>query len=198
MNGGLIVALHGVGSSAQALALTLTTLSSRAEIIALDGPEAFPSSATGRQWFSRTGITEANRPERVAAALPPLLDRLDAIAAGHGVDRHALILLGFSQGAIVTLAAVAGGHFHGRAIAIAGRLAAPVVPDVEPARVLLVHDRDDSIMPLAYSIDAGAALGRAGHRIDGLWTAGLGHRIGGPMLPTIDRWLSGQSLSASA
>ena len=90
----------------------------------------------------------------------------------------------------MTLAAIAGGLFHGRAAAVAGRLSAPVISGTGPANLLLVHDRDDPVMPVELSVEAGIALRQGGHEVEGAWTSGIGHRLAGPMLPAIVDWLS--------
>jgi phospholipase/carboxylesterase len=187
----VIVALHGVGSNAEDMAAALAPLNAFAEVIALPGHEPFDAAPRGRQWFSVAGVTEANRSARTAAALPELLARLDSIAADRGRKRDDLVLLGFSQGAIMTLAAVAGGHFRGRAIAVAGRLAAPI--DLAPAHrasLLVIHDADDGVMPSSLSLEAVTALCYAGHEIDIVGTSGVGHRIGGATLDAIGTWLA--------
>lgn len=186
----IIVALHGVGSTADAMAEALRPLGAVAEVVALSGHEAFDGAQVGRQWFPVAGVTEANRPARVAAALPPFLAQLDHIAAEHAVHRDELVLLGFSQGAILTLATVAGGHHRGRAVAIAGRLAAPVEPaNHGRAHLLLVHDLDDPAMPSMLSTQAAAQLGAAGHDIEVVATSGVGHRIAAPTLTAVGAWL---------
>ncbi|BBC73339.1 hydrolase [Altererythrobacter sp. B11] len=190
----LIVALHGVGSNARDMMSALQPLTSQTDVVALDGPEPFHANALGRQWFSVAGITEANRPGRVKAAVPQLLEMLDRVAQDRGVRRDDLVLIGFSQGAIMTLAAIAGGHFHGHAVAIAGRLAAEVASQSQPANLLLVHDRDDPVMPPTLSVEAGAALSRAGHQVHGARTAGVGHGIGETTTSIINRWLAGAKL----
>ncbi len=141
----LIVALHGVGATAANLAAALRPLEALAEVIAIDGAERFDRGGTARQWFSVAGVTEADRPHRVARALPALLHRLDRIASDRDIRRQDLIMLGFSQGAIMTLAMVAGGLHPGRGGAGAGGGAAPVVAGGR-ADVLLVHDRADRVM----------------------------------------------------
>jgi len=185
----IIVALHGVGASADDLKAALQPLDAVAEVIALPGPDPFDRGGTGRQWFSISGVTEANRPDRVAAALPPLLARLEALAAERDVPSHQLILLGFSQGAIMTLAAVAGGFRVERAIAVAGRLAAPVRQPATPVSVLLVHDQGDPVMPVSLSAEASAALTQGGHRVEAVTTNGLGHRIGAATISAILDWM---------
>jgi phospholipase/carboxylesterase len=187
----LIVALHGVGSSAHDMAAALAPLQAFAEVVALDGRDPFDGGGAGRQWFSVSGVTEADRPERVAEALPSLVDRLDKLARDRGLRREDLLLLGFSQGAIMTLAMVAQGLHPGRAVAIAGRLAAPVVlAGDRPASVLLVHDSVDRVMPAALSANAASQLSAAGHHVKVIGTDGIGHSIGSPTTSAIADWLA--------
>lgn len=192
----LIVALHGVGSSARDMAEALAPLERIADVVALDGCEPFDGGGRGRQWFSVSGITETDRPMRVAAAMPGLLDRLDRIAQDHGVARQALVPVGFSQGAIMTLSMVAQGLHTGRAVAIAGRLAAPVVPAAgQPASLLLVHDSADRVMPLRLSEEAAASLTAAGHHVQLTRTDGIGHGIAPATIAAIAGWLAATASS---
>ena len=187
----LIVALHGVGSSARDMAAALAPLATVADVVVLDGTEPFDHGGSGRQWFSVIGVTEDDRPLRVAGALPALLSRLDQVAAEHDVARDELVLLAFSQGAIMTLAMIAQQLHRGRAIAIAGRLAAPVKsPADQPATLLLIHDRADHVMPPHLADEAKAKLVAAGHRVDLAHTNGIGHGIGPATITAIADWLA--------
>lgn len=184
----LIIALHGVGSNAADIAAAVAGLAPATgiEIIALDGPEPFDMAPTGRQWFSVRGVTEATRVSRVAAAVPTVLAMLDREAAQRGLTREEIAVLGFSQGAIMALAALAGGAGFGCTIAIAGRLAAPVLParsQVGP--VALVHDRHDPVMPVALAAQAETALRAAGYAPQLVVTDGYGHAIGPATLAAI-------------
>ena len=71
----LFLVFHGVGSNAAQMAGLATRLAAeypQAAVACLDGPEPFDGApeGAGRQWFSVQGVTEDNRPARVAAALP--------------------------------------------------------------------------------------------------------------------------------
>jgi phospholipase/carboxylesterase len=176
------------------MAAAITPLGGVAEMIALDGCEAFDRGGPGRQWFSVSSVTEANRPLRVTAAMPRLVDRLDRLARDRAVDRDALILVGFSQGAIMILAMIAQGLHAGHAVAIAGRLAAPVLPAPgKAASLLLVHDRDDQVMPSTFADDAATRLGAAGHHVMLQHTTGVGHGIGRSTNAAILEWLAATS-----
>jgi len=196
----IIVALHGVGSSARDMVAALAPLAPHGEVVALDGCEPFDRSPQGRQWFSVSGVTDADRPLRVAGAIPSLLRRLDAVADRHGVARHDLVLAGFSQGAIMVLALMAQGLHPGRAVSIAGRLAAPVkLATDNPASLLLIDDANDAVMPPALSDEAAQSLSTAGYRVARAHTAGLGHSIGPATVTAIADWLaSATSLQATS
>ena len=197
MNPPLIVALHGVGSSAEDMTAALHPLDAIADVIALPGHEPFDNSDSGRQWFSVLGVTEGNRSTRTTAALPALIAKLDQLAVTRNIRRDDIILLGFSQGAIMTLAAVAGGYHRGRAISIAGRLAVPVSPALDrQAEILVVHDADDQIMPSGLSLEAAAALSHADNTVEIGETACVGHGIGAATLVAIGAWLTRHHQSA--
>lgn len=186
----VLVALHGVGSTDVQISSALKPLEEVADVLVLPGPDPFDGGGAGRQWFSIAGVTEENRPARAAAALEQLLPRLDQLAGARGMLRDELVLLGFSQGAILTLGAVASGAHRGAAVAIAGRLATPIVPaEDRPGNVLLVHDRNDPVMPVQLAAAAAEELARAGHDVDRVLTTGIGHSIGPATLTAVYDWL---------
>jgi phospholipase/carboxylesterase len=114
------------------------------------------------------------------------------------LKRDDLVLLGFSQGAIMTLAMVAQGLHPGRAVAIAGRLAAPVVKAGDRfASLLLVRDSADRVMPPALSAEAAAQLSAAGHHVNLTETDGIGHGIGFPTTSVVADWLTAIDSSRS-
>jgi phospholipase/carboxylesterase len=68
--GQLVLLFHGVGSSARDLVPLGEALAphlSDTAIVSVQAPEA---AGPGWQWFSVQGVTEADRPARVAAACP--------------------------------------------------------------------------------------------------------------------------------
>ncbi|AOF98780.1 phospholipase/Carboxylesterase family protein (plasmid) [Blastomonas sp. RAC04] len=189
----LILALHGVGSCSSDMAAALAPLTSIAQVIALDGCEPFDGGGRRRQWFSVNGVTEADRPRRVEEALPGLIKRIEDVARDHHVPRGELVLLGFSQGAIMTLAMVAHGHHAGRAIAISGRLASSVVQaGAKPASLLVIGDSADQVMPSCLSAQAAEKLTGAGHRASTILTDGIGHGIGPQTISEISAWLASE------
>jgi phospholipase/carboxylesterase len=170
----LVILLHGVGSHgadiAQLGGLWQQSLHDT-RFAAPDGPEPFgPPGFPGRQWFSVQGVTPENRPARVAAARPAFDRILHDIVAAHGLgdDLGRVALVGFSQGAIMALDALASGRWPvGAVVAFSGRLASP--PPLAPALgipVMLLHGAADPVMPAAESERAAATLAALGVRAE--------------------------------
>lgn len=176
----LLLLFHGVGSSAEdlrPLGAALAALHPHARVVSVRSPE--PSYlGPGWQWFSVQGVTETNRPSRVAAAMPHFVEAVRAWQHETGVGADLTVLVGFSQGAIMALESTQQSEpIAGRVIAIAGRFAQP--PRIAPPQVVLhlLHGEQDGVMPAALATDA-VAQWRA---LDGAATLdlfpGLGHGI---------------------
>jgi predicted esterase len=109
------------------------------------------------------------------------------VVALHGVGSSARDM----AAALAPLEMVAQGLHPGRAVAVAGRFAASVVPAGDhAATLLLVHDAADPVMPPALSKDAAAMLSLAGHQVDLVRTHGIGHSIGSATTTVIADWLA--------
>lgn len=179
----LIILLHGVGSNGANLAPlgdAWRQALPHAEFAAPDAPFAF-DQGPGRQWFSVSGVTEANRPERVAAARAAFDRTLGDIVAAHGMSDslERVALVGFSQGSIMALDALASGRWPVAAVvAFSGRLASPQPLAPAPGtRVLLVHGDADPVMPVTESERAATTLQGLGIDVTSHILPRLGHSI---------------------
>jgi phospholipase/carboxylesterase len=179
----LVIGLHGVGSNGANLAPLGSFLRQSSPDMDFESPDAPFSfgNGAGRQWFSIEGVTEANRPQRVVEARAAFDEVLGDIIARHALtnnlDRVALV--GFSQGSIMALDAVASGRWPVAAVvAFSGRLASPepYAPS-ETTRLSLIHGTADHIMPFAESEKAKAALTKAGVSAELHTLPGVGHTI---------------------
>ena len=176
----LVLLFHGVGSSAEdlrPLAQALAPQRPQAWIVSVRAPHPSEFGA-GWQWFSVQGVTEANRPVRVAAAMPAFLQSVDAWQRETGAVTARTTLIGFSQGAIMALQATQQRQpVAGRVIAIAGRFAQP--PQAVPAGTLLhlMHGEQDRVMPVGLAVDAQRQLRALGARATLDLYPGLGHGI---------------------
>ncbi|MDO8884493.1 MAG: alpha/beta fold hydrolase [Pseudotabrizicola sp.] len=183
----VVVFVHGYGADGAdllGLADPLAPHLPDTAFYAPDAPEPCSGNPFGRQWFSipwLDGSSEADSRAGLLRAAEDLNGYLDAIMADEGVGPEALALVGFSQGAMMSL------HIAPRrtrpvagVVAISGRL---LVPDllgseavVKPP-VLLIHGDEDPVVPFADMSLAGNALIGAGFEVFGHVMQGTGHGI---------------------
>jgi phospholipase/carboxylesterase len=183
MSESLVILLHGVGSSGRDLApLGRAWQAGLAgtHFAAPDAPYGF-DHGPGHQWFSVTGVTPENRIQRIAAARADFDRMVTALIEQHGLsdrlDRVALV--GFSQGSIMALDAIATGRWPVTAVlAFSGRLAPPVAPkpSVE-TKVLLVHGDADRVIPVSETVEAVRVLHSLGLSVQSHVLPGVGHTI---------------------
>lgn len=159
----LILLFHGVGSNAQSLAglgLAYAQAFPQAQVVAIDAPFESELAPGGRQWFSVLGVTEENRPQRVAKALPAFEFAIRHWQEQSGVDAAGTAIVGFSQGAIMALAsALQPDPVAARVVAIGGRFARlPEEPLHEGCTVHLLHGKADAVMPYSHAIEGALRL----------------------------------------
>lgn len=184
MSSSLIIFLHGVGARGADLAPLGASWRAALPDTAFavpDAPFAFDQGGAGRQWFSVSGVTEANRPARIADARAAFDTTIAALLAEHGLTARPerVAFVGFSQGAIMALDAVASGRWPVAAVvAFAGRLASP--PPLAPATatpVLLLHGSADRVTPASESEAAERQLRALGVPVTREVLPGVGHAI---------------------
>ncbi len=183
----VVVFVHGYGADGAdllGLADPLAPHLPATAFYAPDAPEPCAGNPFGRQWFSipwLDGSTEADSIAGLRRAAEDLNGFLDRLMAEEGVGPEALALVGFSQGAMISLhvaprraVPVAG------VVAISGRL---LLPDLLAADarvkppVLLIHGDADPVVPFADMGLAGDALTGAGFEVFGHVMRGTGHGI---------------------
>jgi phospholipase/carboxylesterase len=177
----LVLLFHGVGSSAAnlvPLGEAIAQARPRAMVVSVDAPH--PSTlGSGREWFSVVGITEQNRPQRIADILPTFVDTVAHWQQSSGVGAEGTALVGFSQGAILSLEATQAqpSVAAARVIALAGRFAQPVRRAPRGLRFHLIHGEQDGVVPARSSIDAERELQALGADVTLDLLPGLGHGI---------------------
>ncbi len=97
----LLVLLHGYGADENDLFGLLPYLPERIAVASVAAPLAPPWPSPGRSWYAIEGLNGRD-PGAVTAAAESLLDWLDA----HAEAAPSVALLGFSQGAAVSLQAL--------------------------------------------------------------------------------------------
>ncbi|SOC81877.1 phospholipase/carboxylesterase [Ensifer adhaerens] len=179
----LVIMLHGVGSSGRDLAPLASAWKAALPGAIFVSPNApNPSSfGAGYQWFSIAGVTETNRSERIADARPSFDAVVSAIITENGfgekLDRVAFV--GFSQGTIMALDAVASGRWPvGALVGFSGRLASPL--PLQPARqtpILLIHGSADQVISATESDKAAETLKALGVAAETVILTGVPHTI---------------------
>lgn len=178
--------LHGHGQEPQhmqALATALGREYPQAAILCLQAPHAAEGpterkSMAGFQYFSRRGLNDANRAERVDAALPGLIATIRSLQQQFEMPWQRTALAGFSQGGIVALEAVqAEPQLVGRVLSFGGRHAR--LPDHAPVdtTVHLLHGMSDTVVPAAPTIEATKQLVRLGADVTADILPGVGHEL---------------------
>jgi phospholipase/carboxylesterase len=183
----LVVFLHGYGADGADLLGLADPLADHLPdtvFVAPDAPSACAGNPFGRQWFPIPrfdGSSEVDAAVEMNRAAEDLNAFLDQRLAEEGLTPAALALVGFSQGAMMSLhvaprreVAMAG------VVAISGRLLRPQVlaqeAKVKPPVVLIHGDRDD-VVPFQEMQAAGNALVAAGFETFGHVMQGTGHGI---------------------
>ena len=180
----LYLLFHGVGASAGHMATLAQALAAeypQAVVLCLDAPDQFdalPGAEAGFQWFSVRGVTESNRPERVAAAMPRFIAQVRDLQARFEIAWERTALVGFSQGAIMALEAVqAEPHLAGRVLAFSGRHATAPMHAPAGTTVHLLHGLSDSVMPHAAVVDSAERLVALGGDVTADVLPGIGHEL---------------------
>lgn len=185
----LVVLCHGVGADGYDLIDLAPGWSHAlpdAVFVAPNAPEPYDgvppgSEFGGRQWFSLADRTPSVLQEGARRAAPALARFVDGHLERRGLARDACALVGFSQGAMMALYAGLRRTPPPRAIlAYSGALLATPGPASEVAGkppVLLVHGRDDEVVPFEHGPAAERGLRALGVPVETVWCEGLGHGI---------------------
>ena len=183
----LVVFLHGYGSDGADL-LSLTDVLGPhlpdTAFVAPDAPDRVAGAPSGFQWFAIPrfdGSTLAEAEAGLNRSAADLNDFIDQRLAYEKIGPEALVLIGFSQGAMMSLqvaprrkVAAAG------VVAISGRLLHPerlATETVARPPVLVIHGNADPVVDFSEMSIACNALVAAGFETYGHVMDGCGHGI---------------------
>lgn len=197
----VVVFVHGYGADGAdllGLADPLAPHLPGTAFYAPDAPEPCPINPSGRQWFSiprMDGSTEAEARAGLLAAADDMNGFLDAVLAAEGLGNDRLVLVGFSQGTMLSLfvaprrvPAIAG------VVGFSGRLLAPERLEADTLSrppVLLAHGDADPVVPFADMREAAEALREGGFDVATHVMRGTGHGISPDGLSVALRFLRG-------
>ncbi|MDY1035969.1 esterase [Lelliottia sp. CFBP8978] len=175
----LLLLFHGVGDNPVnmgEIGSWFAPMFPDALIVSVGGVE--PCGPNGRQWFSVQGVTEENRQARVDAIMPTFIETVRYWQKQSGVGANATALIGFSQGAIMSLESVkAQPGLASRVIAFNGRFATLPQSATTLTTVHLIHGGEDRVIELAHAVAAQEALMREGGDVTLDIVEQLGHAI---------------------
>lgn len=183
----LVIFLHGYGADGAdllGLAQPLAPYLPSVKFLAPNAPDRCTNNAAGFQWFPipwLDGASDEDAQAGAEAAFELLDDYLDTVAKEEGIGPERTILVGFSQGTMMSLhvglrraAALAG------IVGFSGRLLVPERLGAEVASkppVLLIHGAMDDVVPPSSMPEAEAALRDAGVPVVTHESAGIAHGI---------------------
>ena len=180
----LVILVHGYGADGNdliGLAPYFARALPNAAFVAPNGPQRCEMSPMGYQWFPINQFDPTSRLTGVRGAAPILDQFIDQELASHCLTEESLLLVGFSQGTMMSLHV---GLRRARQVAgiigYSGLLAGPELlaeeATVKPP-ILLVHGDMDEMLPVQHLHDAVEALGAAGLNVDWHVSPGAGHTI---------------------
>lgn len=174
--------MHGWGANAQDLA-SLSPLLNLPDYQFLfpNAPFPHPYASTGKMWYN---LAQEYQGQGLAESRQLLIEWLHSLESSVGLPLSRTVLSGFSQGAAMTLDV-------GLTLPLAGLIGLsgylhPLTKQVNPTSppVLLVHGRQDSVVPLKAAVSAQQSLISLGvavqyHEFD------MAHEIRPEVLPVI-------------
>jgi len=176
----LVVLVHGYGSDGHdliGLAPHWQQAMPGAHFIAPHAPDPVPGSP-GFQWFPIARIDPAEMHRGVESAGPTMDQFLDSELKRLQLAPEKLILVGFSQGAMLSLhlglrravppAAIVG---------LSGLLTAPPPARVDGPPIFLAHGHADQVVPPQAMLMAAVTLGAAGRAVQWHMAPGIGHGV---------------------
>ena len=178
-----IIFIHGWGadgSDLMDLSQVMAAEHPSAIFYAPDGPEPCSANPMGRQWFSLDGDQAAidNGPDQ---AMPALKSLIEAVMTATGLGLNQIWLFGFSQGGMMALHT--GMRLDGPLGGVMSFSGALLAPDrlahqlTSRPPVLLVHGRDDQVVPFQAMAIAEAVLTTNDITVTALPRDGVGHGI---------------------
>jgi phospholipase/carboxylesterase len=185
--GSVVVLLHGYGADGTdllGLADPLAPHMPDTVFVAPDAPERCKNNPFGFQWFPIPWLDGSSQEAAEASQTVSAgkLDRfLDGVLAAEGLRPDRMVLLGFSQGTMMSLhVAPRRSEPVAGVVGFSGRLLSPerlAAEAVSKPPVLLVHGDADDIVPIASLREAGEALTQAGFETYGHVMRGTAHGI---------------------
>mgnify|MGYP000432116708 CR=1 FL=1 len=187
----LVALLHGYGASGSDLrGLTMPWAGMDRQFVTTNAPNPCAGMGPGYEWFSLDGWMPGTSFDpfvpRIGAAADALKVQLKAELAKKGLSWKDLVIMGFSQGAIMAFAvALSEPEACAGIMAYSGAYLTPIPPKCKPP-VLLVHGGADMVVTSDAYYQAKMALEKAAVPLEDHFFPHCGH------------WIDPQGLAAGA
>ena len=194
----LVVFVHGYGANGADLLDIGDRLAPHlpgTAFVAPDAADRVPGAPFGYQWFAIPrfdGSSEAAARAGLRRSAEDLTAFLDQRLAYEGLGPEALALVGFSQGAMMSLeVAPRRAVAPAAVVAISGRLIGPerLGEALSKPPMLIVHGDQDQVVPFEEMALAADALVAAGFETYGHVMTGMGHGISQDGLQSVQGFL---------
>ena len=188
-----IIAMHGRGADENDLAPVLLALEVPDLLLVTPrAPFSFPYGGNAWYSFGQEGVPD---PQNFRTSIRLLQKFIEEVEVGYPVDPKRLILLGFSQGAMMAYATalVNPSMFRGIA-ALSGymdhRSSLPFQPsNLAGFPVFISHGLNDTIIPIRFGREAAKLLTDAGANVTYREYL-MGHEISEETIQDLKRWIS--------
>lgn len=159
-----IVILHGWGANAQDVAFLCSLLElPDVQFFIPNAPFQHPYSTDGKMWYDLSSASfqsDFTQQSDLQTSRKALIDWLNSLEAEFGIPLSRTILGGFSQGGAMTLDVGLSLPLAGMMI-LSGYQHGALKPGEKIPPILLVHGRQDQVVPLAAAHRAKANLERS-------------------------------------
>jgi phospholipase/carboxylesterase len=177
----LVLLFHGFGADEQdmePLGRSLAAEFPQACVVSVRSPGVC-AGGRGYQWFDVRGVTQSNRVERVAQAMPAFLGVIRHWQRETATTVAQTALVGFSQGGIMALESTRDREAPaGRVAAIGARFALLPTRASAGTTLHLLHGKRDPVMPYALTVEAAEHLVRLGADVTADVLPFVGHEAG--------------------
>ncbi|MGG6266707.1 alpha/beta hydrolase [Leptolyngbya sp. AN03gr2] len=189
-----IVMLHGWGANAQDVAFLCSLLDlPDVQFFLPDAPFPHPYSVEGKMWYDLSNAnfqTDFTQQSDLQTSRRELTDWLNSLEQQTGVPLSRTILGGFSQGGAMTLDVGLSLPLAGLMI-LSGYQHGALRPGAKISPILMVHGRQDQVVPLAAAHRAKANLKKLETSID-YHEFDIGHEISPLVLNEVYKFVQSQ------
>ncbi|HET7838333.1 MAG TPA: hypothetical protein VFL04_01150 [Rectinemataceae bacterium] len=192
----LLLLLHGVGSNELDLMELVPKLDDGFFCVSARAP--FRQGEDAYAWFhvEMTPSGPVIRPREAESSREKLIGFIDELVEAYGLNPRKVFLMGFSQGAVMSLSvALTRPDKVAGIVAMSGRLLPEVLPLVAEVKALtglpifVAHGTMDAVLPIAHGRLARDKLGAMRVDLD-YREYSMGHEVSAQSLGDISVWLS--------